>query len=274
MLRRATITGSSVLAVAALTVGLTACNATLNGDDGLNGGSAPAGNSIAQPGRHSGLPEPCGAPEENRLRQLLPDADVDALRGAPHMTYDTGRRFGCDWSSQGSDASHTLTVDFLRVISYDPDVSDNDLAADDFARRADRAGIEPAPDDSADDTESGADDGDDDGSGRQDGGADGRESANNPTPDGGVGSGVRPGRPTGDLAPRALDDIGTAAYVDDRLSSDGTRRDITLVFHSANVIVAIDYSEAVNDPVQEPDSAALQERVRSLADQLAGRLDG
>ncbi|NJP67996.1 DUF3558 domain-containing protein [Streptomyces spiramenti] len=269
MLRRATTTGSSMLVATALTVGLTACS-TDPGDDGRNG-SSPTGNALAQPGRHSGLPEPCGAPSEERLRQLLPEADAEVLRGEPHMTYDTGRRYGCDWVSSGGDASRTLTVDFLRVISYDPEVSDNDLAAEDFARRAETAGIDldggpgttgsvPGTDaeDPADDRES---------SGDPD--ATGDDEGNDPTPQGSEDE----VRPEGEYAPRALQGIGTAAYVDDRLTDDGGRRDVSLVFHSANVIVAIDYSEALSDSWREPDSAALQERVSSLASQLAERFD-
>ncbi|NJQ08680.1 hypothetical protein [Streptomyces lonarensis] len=270
MLRRATTTGSSVLVATALTVGLTACSAD-PGDDGRGGGS-PTGNTLAQPGRHSGLPEPCGAPSEERLRQLLPEADAETLRGEPHMTYDTGRRYGCDWVSSSADASRTLTVDFLRVISYDPAVSDNDLAAEDFADRAETAGIDlagpPESEDAGDGPDSGTDEREpEDGSGESGGAED--EERNDPSPQGAEDE----MRPDGEWAPRPLQGIGTAAYVDDRLTDDGGRRDVSLVFHSANVIVAIDYSEALNDSWREPDSAALQERVRSLAAQLAERFD-
>lgn len=270
MLRRATTTGSSVLVVTALAVGLTACSAD-PGDDGRGGGNA-AESALAQPGRHSGLPEPCGAPAEERLRQLLPDADARTLRGEPHMTYDTGRRYGCDWVSSTGDASRTLTVDFLRVISYDPEVSDNDLAARDFAQRAESAGIDLEGGDTGTEGDAPRDGEGADGTspGPGDAGREGEDAeGNDPSPQGAEDE----LRPEGAHAPRALPGIGTAAYVDDRLADDGGRRDVSLVFHSANVIVAIDYSEALAGGQDEPDSEALQERVRALASQLAERFD-
>lgn len=326
MQRSATITATGALS-AALLLGLTACNPGFNGDDGVNGGGTPATSPVSQPGRYSSLPDPCRAPAEDRLSDLLPGADPESLPGVSRATYDPGRRAACDWASEYDHISYRLTVDFLRVISYDPEISDNDRAALDFAERAAEAAIPgaDADDDSdADDASggSGENEADEDRDPGEDGAGDGdegdggerpadpdpdnadadadatdspadpadededddREAADEPDASGdphsaGGGAGETADldgvtRPEGELAPRRLDGIGTAAYIDDRLSADGTRHDITLVFHTDNVIVVIDYRVSVDDPGRDPGSATLQELVRSLARDVAGRFAG
>jgi hypothetical protein len=288
--RTVIVAATGALSVALL-LGVTGCSPGFSGDDGAQGGGAPATSPVSQPGRHSGLPEPCGTPDQDRLRDLLPGAGSEALKGASRVTYDTGRRAACDWASESEGTVYELSVDFLRTLSYDPEISDNDRAALDFAARADLAAILPEEDTREDDG-----DGDGDGDEEPDAGTgpdrdrdrdeNGDGDGASTTPDGESGTGTGTGtdaeagagldgvtRPAGEYAPRMLSGIGHAAYVDDRLAADGTRRQISLVFHTSNVIVAIDYSETVEESGQGLGSAILQELVRALARQVAGRFD-
>jgi hypothetical protein len=77
--------------------------------------------------------------------------------------------------------------------------------------------------------------------------------------------------PDEDLSPRILDDIGDNAYIDDQLDTgdSGVHRDITLVFRSANVIATVKYDQWLTDKRRTPDSAELQEKARSVAEELA-----
>ncbi|WP_165985191.1 hypothetical protein [Streptomyces sp. YIM 98790] len=276
------------------------CTSDLMDDDadGTAGGAA-ASQAAPAPGRHSGLPEPCGAVEEDRLRELLPEAGPEELTGEPALTFDTGRRAACSWRSPGETGTRELSVDFLRVVSYDPAVSDDDQAAADFALRAAERGIPPASDEDTT-AEDDDDDGDDDATGEDTGEDTGADTGTGT--DGGPGTGGDTGTdtggedgtaaagaatagttagssgitsPGGELAPRALDGIGHAAFIDDRLTptASGSRRDIVLTFHNANVIVTISYRETTGEAGAEPDSAVLQERVQNLARQLADRLE-
>ncbi|PRH75800.1 hypothetical protein C6N75_29055, partial [Streptomyces solincola] len=86
----------------------------------------------AAPGRYRTLLEPCGSVPRATLRELLPGAAAltdeqreRVYRGTPAVTYDTDRRAGCAWKADGPDASHQLILDFERVVSYDPAVSDD-----------------------------------------------------------------------------------------------------------------------------------------------------
>jgi hypothetical protein len=122
--------------------GLAACSADLGGtDDGA--GAAPRGNAAAEPqtGQYSGLPEPCGSVNDDTLRDLLPGGEPEVYPGEPVVTYDTGRRVGCEWYNAGEASTQHLSVDFQRVISYDPAISDDDQAELDFEERAAEAGI-------------------------------------------------------------------------------------------------------------------------------------
>jgi hypothetical protein len=148
--RTVIVAATGALSVALL-LGVTGCSPGFSGDDGAQGGGAPATSPVSQPGRHSGLPEPCGTPDQDRLRDLLPGAGSEALKGASRVTYDTGRRAACDWASESEGTVYELSVDFLRTLSYDPEISDNDRAALDFAARADLAAILPEEDTREDD---------------------------------------------------------------------------------------------------------------------------
>ncbi|MFK8912030.1 DUF3558 domain-containing protein, partial [Streptomyces sp. YS-3] len=91
--------------------------------------------AAAPPGRYRTLPEPCRAVNKSVLKGMLPgaaelpeDQQAKAYAGAAELTYDTDRRVGCRWKDEAADGVHRLYVDFERVVSYDPAVSDDDRA--------------------------------------------------------------------------------------------------------------------------------------------------
>ncbi|WP_240796369.1 DUF3558 domain-containing protein [Streptomyces sp. RFCAC02] len=237
MQRAATITRTAVPAlVAVLTAGgLTACSAGPgDGEPAAAGGDGAVDVPTPRPGRYTRLPEPCGAVPAETLRELLPGGDEQAYAGDRRVTYDTGRRVGCDWRTASAPETYGLSVDMLRVVSYDPAVSDDDQAVRDFGERADAAGV-PGTEGTA----------------------------------GGTGTGG------GDTAPRLLDGIGSAAFLDDRLTGQDSAptREINLTFRSANVIVTVQYAVSTSAPGDVPSSEPLQERVSAVARQLADGFD-
>lgn len=224
------------------------------------------------------------------------DPDSSPYKGEATVTYDTDRRVGCRWKSATSLATRHLAVDLERVVSYDPAVSDDKQAQLLYDERAGQAEIptdedsgSPSEDDNGDNGENGENgdangdakggdksedaesqdpenkDGGDDGSEKSDSGADG-ESEKDPDAS---------QSPDEDLSPRILDGIGDNAYIDDQLDTadSGVHRDITLVFRSANVIATIRYDQWLTDKRRTPDSAELQEKARSVAEELAGDFD-
>ncbi|MEU2724516.1 hypothetical protein ACFW4X_27020 [Streptomyces smyrnaeus] len=289
---RGTFASYATSAALALTLAgaLTACTGSSGPDDGGDGkqGSSSASPSAAAPGKYDTLPEPCGTVTVSQLREMLPGAAAAEEEGTPapsdsaspyegeaSVTYDTDRRVGCRWKSATTLSTRHLAVDFERVVSYDPAVSDDEQAERLYAKKARKAGIAVTSEGSASGSPSGktpeghasptdkkgsSDEGGDKG-GSQDPEGETEESAS-PTPD-------------EDLAPRALDDIGDAAYVDDSLhtADSGLHRDITLVFRKANVIATVEYDQWVTDKHRIPDSHELQEKARELAEQLAGRFE-
>src|SRR4051794_18428613 len=87
------------------------------------------------PGKYRTLPQPCAALGPDRLRQLVPG--VADYAGRESLTYDTDRRVGCSWQGKADDGTvRSLSVDFVRVVSYDPGVSDEVQAEMDFEQRA------------------------------------------------------------------------------------------------------------------------------------------
>ncbi|WP_326597674.1 DUF3558 domain-containing protein [Streptomyces sp. NBC_01803] len=235
--RRVFVVGAALAAAAVC--GLTAgCSAELGGAGGPSGSSRPGGTAnVAQPGRYSGLPEPCGAVPDDTLRELLPGGDAEAYEGETAATFDSARRVRCAWHTVTADGSHRLSVDLQRIVSYDPAVSDDDEAETEFEERAADAGITVGVPESPDDVS---------------------------TP------------PADPLASRALDGIGHVAFLDDRLTSvdPGERRDLTLAFRNANVIVTVNYVVSTNEAGGVLDNALLQQRIQQVARQLAGGFDG
>lgn len=315
MQRRARTYLTGVALAVTLSGGLTAC--TGSDDDGGGGdtkaGSSGSPESSAPPGKYRTLPEPCGAVDLGTLKKLLPDAEAASeaasegggsagkdseakdspYEGEPVVTYDTDRRAGCRWKSANSLATRHLAVDFERVVSYDPAVSDDEQAQLLYDERAGQAEI---PTDSASesgDGEAGTPEEQDDGAdgggeepsepsgsdGKNGGGdpADGSEKSDSGDDQSGSeeGSAEPSPSPDADLSPRTLDGIGDNAYIDDQLDTgdSGVHRDITLVFRSANVIATVRYDQWLTDKRRTPDSAELQEKARRVAEELAADFD-
>ncbi|MBB5122777.1 hypothetical protein AF335_21845 [Streptomyces eurocidicus] len=269
---------AAALVAAVLTAGLTSCSGASGagggGDDskpGHPGSSAPAG----EPGKYRGLPEPCGYVNRDTLRRLLPagedesEAEIEKVyKGQAAITYDTDRRVGCRWRLETPEGTRHLSVDFERVVSYQPGVSDEQRARQLYAREATAAHIPaatssasstatPAPSSGSPSTSSGA---------HPQGGAESGKPSTTASPS---PSGPPSGSPAG-LAPRALDDLGDEAFVDDKLSTTGSgvHRDIAIVFRSANVLVTIAYDQWSTDRQRVPSSEDLQGRAHALAREL------
>ncbi|GAA0342394.1 hypothetical protein [Streptomyces blastmyceticus] len=266
---------AAALAAALLAVIVTACGGSSGGhgggDDaktGRTGSTAPAG----EPGKYRSLPEPCGYVNRDTLRRMLPAGDDDSdpelqklYRGQAAITYDTDRRVGCRWKLETPEGTRHLSVDFERVVSYQPGVSDEERAQELYARQATAAKIpsasaspsaptpSPSPSASA-------------GTHPQGGAATG-----SPSP-GASTSPSAPGSPSADprFLPRVLDDLGDDAFIDDKLVSTaaGVHRDIAVVFRSANILVSIAYDQWSADRQHIPTSEDLQGKAHGLAREL------
>lgn len=308
--------GPVAVLAAALLAGTAGCSGS-SGDDGADdskhGGPATS-TQAAEPGKYRSLPEPCGAVGDGTLRALLPGVQQleesereEAYAGQPAITYDTDRRVGCRWASESPEGTRHLDIDFERVVSYDPALSDEDRAQELYDQQAAAADI-PAPEEeqpeeerpgsgepSASASESRAED-----AGKAGGGeaADGSEAESGTEPKGGSGTGstdgaegagradhAKPEKTGGspspeatadpDTAPRPLDELGDVAYIDDQLvtADSGVHRDITIVFRTSNVLVTIAYDQWSTRPSDIPGSEDLQSRAQRLALELSGRFD-
>jgi hypothetical protein len=272
----ASVIRRGVLAAMAAACGLAAgCTADLDGTDDATGLDPPGSlTEPVEPGQFTALPEPCGAVDEETLRALLPGGDAEVYEGVPAATYDTGRRVGCEWHSPAETTTHQLVVDFERVISYDPEISDDDQAALEFDELAADAGVSPGGSGSGtetDETETGTGSGSEAGIGST--ATDGPEEPEDDALEGGYAE--EPTSPEGALASRPLDDIGHAAYIDDQLTSANASasREVEVVFRNANVIVTVNYTVSTSVAGDEPESATLQEGAQTVAQQLAGGFD-
>ncbi|MET8678155.1 hypothetical protein ABZW18_11330 [Streptomyces sp. NPDC004647] len=299
MQRRSYVPGA-VLAAALLAIGLTGCTGGTEGgapEDPKPGGPTST-TPAAEPGKYRTLPEPCGAPGRGTLRTLLPGIDdlegedrEKAYDGQASITYDTDRRVGCLWKADTSAGTRNLSIDFERVVSYDPAVSDDDRAQELYDKQAAAAHIpatvpegggaeEGSGEPSASASESAADkvgetgepadetgspEGTDDKSDKDNKGKGGGGSA---SPSGSPDPSADP-----DIAPRSLEDIGDVAYLDDRLvtGDSGVHRDITIVFRASNVLVTLEYDQWSALEADQPDSLDLQTKARTLARELVGR---
>jgi hypothetical protein len=284
--------GAAAVALAIGTLG--ACSAHGSGTASAQDGKrVPAGGSTVSPqppGKYQTLPQPCAAVDQDSLQQLVPGAADYA--GTEALTYDTDRRVGCSWRGRASDGTtRSLSVDLVRVVSYDPRVSDEVQAEMDFDQQATAAQIPLSPTDTPSDqagagagtagaggsaagggTTKGTSAGGSPGSGSA-GGQAGGDSAG-----GGSSGGSASGSPGGggstdaangspDLAPRALTDVGNGAFLND-VAKGRSRRDVTVVFRTANVLVTVVYSETVPKGAPQPQSADLQQGAQDVATQL------
>lgn len=139
MQRRSSVPGASLVAAVALAATLTSCSGgsdTGSGSADDKGAGTASSAAAAEPGKYDSLPEPCGLPERNTLRSLLPagaaresSAEADKVYGGqPDITFDTDRRVGCHWKRETSEGTRHLSVDLQRIVSYDNSVSDDDKA--------------------------------------------------------------------------------------------------------------------------------------------------
>ncbi|MFD8546718.1 hypothetical protein [Streptomyces sp. NPDC059649] len=242
--------------------------------------------------------------------QQLSDTEADKLYGGQaDITYDTDRRVGCHWTRETDAGTRHLSLDIQRVVSYDAAVSDDDKAqgiydSKELAARIPSgggAGSSPTPSPSKS-TKSTKDtkgsNGAEEPRGAK-GGASAAGKAAGKTPAGNGDATDKPGTdasgdaggdpsaasttsPTTDpsagagasTAPRVLDGLADAAFLNDKLitADSGVHRDITVVFRTSNVIVTITYDQWSTDKSMLPESQELQDKARSLADELADRL--
>ncbi|MEU7649632.1 DUF3558 domain-containing protein [Streptomyces huasconensis] len=263
--------------LAALLVGCSSGSDGGAGSEDSKPGDAGSAAAPAEPGKYRTLPEPCGAVEPGTLDAMLPglkemedgEQREKAYEGTPTVTYDTDRRVGCRWKVESSGASHHLLVDFERVVSYDGTVSDDDRAAEVYAKKL-RAADLPVP--AASDSESPASDADAEEGDKAQGGKKDRSDHG----DDDATSTTAPATPPAGLEPRSLDDLGDEAFLNDALTTTGSatrHRTVTVVFRTSNVIVTIEYDEQPGRRTDVPDSKEMQDKAVELADGLAGEFD-
>lgn len=300
MQRKAYVFG--VAALLAATPTLAGCTGSDGGDeptDSKQGGSGTTA-APAEPGRYRTLPEPCGAVERGTLDSLLPglkqvtdgEQQEKAYAGAPTLTYDTDRKVGCRWKAESTSATDHLWVDFERVVSYENAVSDDSRASQIYVTKEEAADLPvPAPSEGATPSPTATPTADESGTSDEatdeatdevtgeatdeatDGAAEGEDSSptatdgpsatSDATSDGTLSPSATPAA----LQPRALDDLGDEAFLDDALSAS-RQRTVTVVFRTSNVLVTIRYDEQPTSTTDVPSSEDMQDRVRKLADQL------
>jgi len=248
---------------------LAACTGGSGGDnaaDGSRSGDLTASPTAAQPGKYRTLADACSAMSQGMLDALLPgikqitDAEQRdrAYGGEAEPTYNNDRRSACRWKAESAGTTDHLHVDFERVVSYDTAVSDDSRAHEVYAGKAKAANIPVPSPSSSTDSGSGS-------ASASPGGSSSASTATTPS-----GSPSASSTPT-DLQPRALDDLGDEAFVNDQLGT-AQQRTVTVVFRTSNVIVTIEYDEQPGPAETAPSSQEMQDRARKLAQRLAGSL--
>ncbi|MFI1782554.1 DUF3558 domain-containing protein [Streptomyces rubiginosohelvolus] len=276
-----------VALLAALVVG---CSA---GDDGnANGADSKAGSptvSPAPPGKYLTLPAPCRAVPRSTLKDLLPgaaelpgDQQDKVFRGSAAVTYDTDRKVGCSWKSDAPSATRSLSIDFERVVSYDPAVSDDDRADTVYAKKEKAAGLSssatPGPPDEKDKKDKKSEENEESGKAKDPADADATGSADpSPSESSGGSTDGTPGSssPEEALPSRVLDNLGDAAFLQDlpkKADSTAQHHTVSVVFRTSNVVVTVRYAEQPALITQVPDGRELQEKAQALARKLAETL--
>ncbi|WP_405501870.1 DUF3558 domain-containing protein [Streptomyces anulatus] len=284
-----------VALLAALVVGCSAGSGS-----NANGADSKAGSPTvtpAPPGKYETLPAPCRAVPRGMLKDLLPgaaglpgDQQEKVFRGSASVTYDTDRKVGCSWKSDAPNATRSLSIDFERVVSYDPAVSDDDRADTVYAKKEKAAGLSssaaPGPDA---EKNTGTPGEKEKGKGK---GADAEkpeapagdttasaDPSSSSSPSGGAagegGAGGGSAGPEDALPSRVLDNLGDAAFLHDlptRAGSTAQHRTVSVVFRTSNVVVTVRYAEQPALVTQVPDSKELQEKAQALARKLAETL--
>jgi hypothetical protein len=243
--RRLPAAAGTLVALAVAT--LAACTGGGSGSDAAEDSKAAAlaGNpsvSPAPPGKYQTLPQPCGTVGLGTLKKLVPG--LEDYAGTESLTYDTDRRVGCGWTSRASDGTGTsLRVDLERVVSYDPQVSDEVQATTEFEKEQSEASIPASPSHTGPATTEPA--------------------------------GGSPGD-SADVAPRQLTNVGNTAFINDQVHTVpvGHRRDVSLVFRTANVLVSVSYSQSSGPHDPSPSSVDLQEGAQQVAGQLEKKVTG
>ncbi|MEO3978571.1 DUF3558 domain-containing protein [Streptomyces sp. CAU 1734] len=261
--------GFASVFLTAVAVLVTGCTGTGGAEDAA--ADAKTGTEtapVAQPGKYRSLLEPCGSLGRSTLEELLPgmaqlpeEQRKDLLRGTPVSTYDPDRRAGCGWKADSQDTAHTLSLDFERVVSYDPAVSDADRAREVFAKK--QAAVSATAGDPGTETASSGETATD-------------STAPAASDDPAQSSGSPSGTPD-DLAPRALDGIGDAAFLNDVVDSADTgstarHRTVSVAFRTSNVIVTVVYAEHPGRLAEVPSSKELQDKAQNVARNLAEKI--
>ncbi|MFB6698129.1 DUF3558 domain-containing protein [Streptomyces rubiginosohelvolus] len=282
-----------VALLAALVVG---CSAGADGN--ANGTDSKAGSPTvtpAPPGKYLTLPAPCRAVPRSTLKDLLPgaaelpaDQQDKVFRGSAAVTYDTDRKVGCSWKSDAPNATRSLSVDFERVVSYDPAVSDDDRADTVYAKKEKAAGLSSSattgpPAEKGGKGEESEESETSEGSGKAEDPADTDADATGsaePSPSGSSG-GSTDGTPGSSSSPeealpsRILDNLGDAAFLQDlpkQAGSPARHHTVSVVFRTSNVVVTVRYAEQPALITQVPDGRELQEKAQALARKLAETL--
>lgn len=259
----------------ALLVALVAgCSAGSDADD-PDADSKPGSPTVtaAPPGKYRTLPDSCSAVPRSTLKDLLPgaaelpeDQQEKVYEGTATVTYDTDRKVGCRWKSDAPDTSRNLSIDFERVVSYDPSVSDDDSAREVYEKKEDAAALPTSAGTTPSETPSGSASAP--AGGTPSGSPSGRSSA---SPSADPSGSTTDADPDADLRPRLLDDLGDAAFLDDALTRAGStaqHRTVSVVFRTSNVIVTVHYTEQPAGITEVPDSRELQEKAQALARKL------
>ncbi|MFE8914672.1 DUF3558 domain-containing protein [Streptomyces globisporus] len=268
-----------VALLAALVVG---CSA--GADSNANGADSKAGSPTvtpAPPGKYLTLPAPCRAVPRSTLKDLLPgaaalpgDQQDKVFRGSAAVTYDTDRKVGCSWKADAPNATRSLSVDFERVVSYDPAVSDDDRADTVYTKKEKAAGLSSSATPGAADEK-----GEESGKAKDPADADATDSADpSSSESSGEGSDGAPGSgssPEEALPSRILDNLGDAAFLQDlpkQAGSTAQHHTVSVVFRTSNVVVTVRYAEQPALITQMPDGKELQEKAQALARKLAEAL--
>lgn len=257
-------------ALAAGAAGLTGC--TGGSGDGSTSDSKAGGSSAApaQPGKYRSLPAPCKAgADSKKIKGMLPAGDSltpeqrdQMYAGVADASYDGDRHVGCRWTGQSPEETRLLSVVFERVVSYDRTTSsDDDKAKQVYVRRLTDAKL-PFPGPTASPTPAAP-----------------NPAAPNPSvpaaPGAPASPAASPSAPV-ELGSRVLEDLGSDAFLEDKLSPAGASaaqsRTVRIVFRTSNVIVTIEYSVQPALPGTVPPSAETQDRAQQLAQALAERL--
>ncbi|MGW7330537.1 DUF3558 domain-containing protein [Streptomyces sp. NPDC054840] len=279
--RRRVLPGIAMLtALAAGAAGLTGCTSGSGGgstSDSKAGGSSAA---PAQPGKYRSLPAPCKAgADSKKLKGMLPAGDSltpeqrdQMYAGVADASYDGDRHVGCRWTGQSPEETRLLSVGFERVVSYDRTTSsDDDKAKQVYVRRLTDAKL-PFPGPTANPTPAASTPA----APAPAAPAPAAATASVPVSGTPASPGASPSAPV-ELGSRVLEDLGSDAFLEDKLSPAGASaaqsRTVRIVFRTSNVIVTIEYSVQPALPGTVPPSTETQDKARQLAQALAERLN-